>query len=211
MDSRQLKQLYIDNLKAKSGLEQHRPYLGMSGISQCPKLLYNQFTNGRGYQSIRDHWNCRIGYLWQREALDLLGAVNPKESEVIAGFDARFRGHTDWETSEGDLVEVKSVGYEKFLDVFTKRRAFRGHYDQVQMYLEHGGFNHYCHIVYVARDVPESAWSGEVIRDCGGIPVWIVSVGLNREVSDRLDAKARMILGAIDRGVAPDCICGRCR
>jgi len=210
MDSRQLKQIYIDNLKAKSGLEQHRPYLGMSGISQCPRLLYTQFTNGRGYQPIRDHWMCRIGYLWQHEALDLLGAVNPKESEIVASFDARFRGHTDWETPDGELAEIKSVSYEKFIDVFTTRRVIRSHYEQVALYIRHGGYPR-CHVMYVARDVPESAWQGDVIRDCGGIPVWVISVGPNREVADRLDEKAKMVLAAIDRGEAPHCVCGRCR
>ncbi len=210
MDSRQLKQLYIENLKAKSGLEQHRPYLGMSGISQCPRLLYNQFTNGRGYQPIQDHWHCREGYKEQAEALEMLGAINPKGVEVIAEWDARYKGHTDWETPDGDLVEIKSVYWDKFMDIVERRRAERQHYEQVQAYLRHGVWK-LAHICYKARDVPQEQWRGDTIATCGGIPVWIVSVGLNREVADRLDAKARMILGAIDRGVAPDCVCGRCR
>lgn len=210
MDSRQLKQTYIDNLKAKSGLEQHRPYLGMSGISQCPRLLYTQFLNGRGYQSLQDHWNCREGYKEQADALEMLGAVNPKEVEVVAEWDARYKGHTDWETPDGDLVEIKSVYWDKFQWVVEHRRAKREHYEQIQAYMTHGGWKH-CHLVYKARDVPTEQWKRETISICGGIPVWVISVGLNREVSDRLDTKARVVLGAIDRGEAPYCACGRCR
>ena len=206
MDSRSLKQTYIDNLKAKSGLEQHRPYLGMSGISQCPRLLYTQFTNGRGYQPIRDHWHCREGYKEQAEALEMLGGgTNLKGVEVIAEWDARYKGHTDWETPDGDLVEIKSVYWDKFMEIGERRRAERPHYEQVQAYLKHGGWK-LAHICYKARDVPKEQWKGDTIAICGGIPIWIVSVGLNREVADRLDTKARMILGAIDRGVAPDCV-----
>src|SRR5574341_1916658 len=106
MDPKDLKQIYVENLRKKSGLEQHRTYLGMSQISQCPRSLYNQFLNGRGHQSDRDHWYCREGYKEQADMLELLGAINPKETEVIAYFDARFRGHTDWEL-DGDLVEIK--------------------------------------------------------------------------------------------------------
>ncbi len=182
----------------------------MSSISQCPKLLYTQFLNGRGFQSLHDHWHCREGYKEQADVLEMLGAVNPKEVEVVAEWDSRYRGHTDWESPDGDLVEIKSVYWEKFAGIVERRRAVREHYEQVQSYLKHGGWER-CHILYKARDVPWEQWEGDTIANCGGIPVWIVSVGLNREVASRLDTKAQGILRAIDKGVAPDCVCGRCR
>jgi len=68
-----LKQQLSDALRQKSGLEQHRPYLGMSGISQCPRKLYREFLGGRKLPTDQQHWYCWTGYLHEAAIMNLLG------------------------------------------------------------------------------------------------------------------------------------------
>ena len=202
MDARLLKQRYLDNLRLRSGLDSHRPYLGMSQISNCPRQLYDRFLNGSGRLSDRAHWFCRIGYLWQREVLDMLDMpATYQETEIVAGFDARYRGHVDWELDQS-LIEVKSVSWEIFLRVAETKYPIRSHNEQVQSYLRHGNGYKSCIMVYVARDVPLGQWDG--------IPVWMLAVYPKQETQDTLDDKARRVLKAVDEGIAPQCACGRC-
>ena len=201
MDARTLKQRDLDNLRIRSGLEANRPYLGMSQISNCPRQLYDRFLRGDSHLSDRAHWFCRIGYLWQREVLSMLDMpATYKETEIVAEFDARYRGHVDWE-ADNSLVEVKSVSYEIFQRVIETKYPIRSHGEQVQSYLRHGGWKS-CLMVYVARDVPLGQWDG--------IPVWVLAVYPDLKVQDTLDDKARKVLAAVDRGEAPMCACGRC-
>lgn len=209
---------------ARSGLEQKRDYLGMSQIARCPRLLYRMLTEGRAEEELdaQQHWYCWIGYLWEKAVVGLLwdeaveNLLNPdipaqvsvmsQNVEVVAIFDQRYRGHVDFEMDVDHgvmaLVEIKSVYWGKWNRIRAQGRPELEHVAQVQAYMQHGYWNR-AFIVYVARDVPHKAWAGP--------PFWVYEVEYVRTIGKALDAKARRILAAFDRGVAPACKCGKCR
>jgi len=191
-------------LIANSGLEQHRRYIGMSGIGRCPCLLYRQYLDGRGDLTDQHHWNCWLGYLFEGGVVALLDGIfgiERRPLEIVAPFDDRFRGHIDYQTPAGDLVEIKSTSWRGFKSVIA-HGGKRAHRAQVQMYLRHGGFERGL-LVYVARDVPWDEWNG--------LPLWVVEERPDDRWADSLDRKARLILAHVDQGDGPPaCTCGRC-
>lgn len=206
-----LKDKLCQGLREKSGLEKQRNYLGMSGIGQCPRKLYSDFVEGRTGASDQQHWYCWTGYLHEAAVIKLLaeeqggGGAGEKELlrqvEVVAGYDERFRGHVDYVLSER-VIEVKSVGWEKFLKIREDGWPQYEHRCQVQMYLRHGGWARGL-VIYIARDVPH--------REFDGPPFWVFEVEPDEVLADRMDKKAKEVLAAIDRREPPACTCNWCR
>lgn len=205
MEARTLEQQLLQALRTKSGLEKKRTYLGMSGIAKCPHRLYQEFIQGRLKPRDRDHWYCWSGYLFEDAVLDLLGAKK-EEVEVVAAFDARFRGHVDHTLPEQVLLEIKSVNFEKFCRIRETRQPDEDHIAQAQMYMRHGGWEK-CLVVYIARDVPGTAWRGIIEAP----PILTLEILPDRELADLLDKKAAWILECIDEQRPPNCDCGWCR
>jgi hypothetical protein len=204
MDALALKQRLCEALVAQSGLERHRSYLGMSGIGRCARELYWRYVDGLVDMDEQHHWQSWLGYLFEGGVVKLLdnGLVVRQPVEVVADFDHRFRGHVDFVTGDGDLVEIKSVDWAGFEGV-RKYGPKRAHRAQMQMYLRHGLWS-WGFLVYVARDVPWRVWTG--------IPFWVFEVVPEPEWGKELDDKARMILGCVDDLAGPPtCECGRCR
>jgi len=126
----------------------------------------------------------------------------PTGKELVADFDERYRGHTDYELPDGTLVEIKSTRWDKFVEiVHVKPRGNFRHIAQVQAYMRHGNYSHAI-LIYVARDMPHRDWE---------FPFWCVDVPRDERLMDELDEKAKMILAAIDKGQPPDCTCRYCR
>lgn len=205
-DALEVQSLLIEWTVANSGAEDRR-YLGMSGISKCPLYLYRQMTGTRVW-TMQEHLNCYSGYLFERDVKSRLVRIGVmkfsltsqppgncgSERELIAEFDNRYRGHTDGETWEGDLVEIKSTVQPALDRIVMDSRLPSAHFSQVQTYMRHGGYERAL-VVYVARDT--GALHVEHIRF---IP----------STADRLDEKAKRILAAVDAGTPPACTCGRC-
>jgi len=186
------------HLRANSGLEQHREYLGMSAIADCPRVLYDRFVDGRSEPSDRDHLMCYVGYLFQADVtkrMTELGLFRPNsERELVAEFDSRFVGHTDGELVTGQLLEIKStdeVGFDKVKETQWLKFA---HYRQVITYMRYGGYKQAI-ILYVAR---------ESFRHLA------LRVIYNQRLAEELEEKARYVLSAIDKGEPPTCTCRRC-
>jgi len=201
MNTFELKDRLVAALREQSGLEKHRPYLGMSGIGQCPRKLYLEFVNGRPEPTDQSHWYCWTGYLHEQAIVNLLGEVPARQMEVVADFDERFRGHVDYPLGEL-VVDIKSVSWDKYGRVRANGTALAEHIKQMQMYMRHGGFARAA-LVYIARDVPHKEWAG--------LPLWVYEVEYLPDLADELDAKARAILAAVDAGRPPRCECGWCR
>lgn len=186
-----------DALDAVEDFEQ-RDYLGMSQIWKCPRVLYEQFVNGRQEPDRRGRRLCHEGYVHEADVISrLLGGglvVFHPGKEIVADFDERFRGHIDGEFEDGTLLEVKSVTTTVFAQVMERGPRLE-HLDQVRMYLKYGGYERGL-IVYKERQYGD-LWLCEVWRDEGQ--------------EARLEAKARSVLAAVDAGVAPGCECGKCR
>lgn len=203
MDATDIQQKLIDYTVTQSGAEDRR-YLGMSHIADCSRKLYDSQTGPNRPWPLEAHLRCYAGYLWERDVkarLQALGLYLPgSERELVAMFDRRFVGHTDGEISGGEsgdlhLLEIKSTHQEKLERIIADRRLPIENYQQVQVYLRHGGYS-LAYVVYVTRD------SGQI---------HVIEVRPNVRLQADLDFKARRVLAAVDAGQPPKCECGRCR
>lgn len=184
------------HLRKHSGLEVLRPYLGISQVAQCPRLAYMSFMSGNE-PSDYNHRMCYAGYLFERDVLQRMREMRLAtldRREVVAEFDDRLRGHIDGLTTWGDLLEIKSMTRSKFDLVHQQNRALHEHNDQVQLYMRYGGWR-FAWVVYVCRETFEHK---------------VVRVRYDAGRAQKLEAKARGILAAIDRGEKPECECGYC-
>lgn len=183
-----------------SGLDQHREYLGISKISQCPRAAVLEFRNGIT-ETGEAHRMCYAGYEQERAVMQLLYnagvAINsfPMSKEVVAPFDSRLRGHIDGETVDGDLLEIKSVSRFKFDKIRKDHHAKFEHFVQVQLYMRYGGWKK-SFIVYRCRETYEHV---------------VVEVPYNEGQAEKFEQKARKMLAYIDEGSLPPCECGRCK
>ena len=184
------------------GHQERRDYLGMSSIGYCARQIYNDLLHGKPDEGGRMHWYAFAGNLWEHALIRLLGyEPSTEQIEVVARFETRFRGHVDHDLSDGTLIECKSTGWKKFQQLCAG--PVPQHVDQVQMYLRHGGWDR-AFIVYAARDFNHGEWTG--------IPIRCFYIRPDRARQDYLDAKAQMILEALDcGGPPPACDCGWCR
>jgi hypothetical protein len=205
MNAFALQQKLLDYTIANSGAESRR-YLGMSHIADCSRKLFNSLTNPAPALTwpMESHLRCYAGYLWERDVkvrLQALGLYVPgSERELVADFDQRFKGHTDGEISgeqpgERHLLEVKSTTLDKLQRIMADKRLPIENYQQVQVYLRHGGYTK-AYVVYVCRDTGE---------------MHVAEVSPNGRLQADLDLKARRVLAAVDAGQSPRCECGRCR
>ena len=185
-------------IEAESGLDQHRPYLGISKIGNCPRETYNEYVNGQGAPTEAAHRFCFAGYEHERSVLSLLqrsgvGCTN-NGYEVVAPFDARLRGHIDGLTTGGELLEIKSLSRDKFDRVQADQRVINKHFAQVQLYMRYGGWR-MAYVIYRDRDTYRHM---------------VLPVPYQPGTAAHLESKAKAILAAIDAGTPPPCECGRC-
>ncbi len=177
-----------------SGYINHRGYLGMSRIAECPRALYFEVIEGKAANE-RHHLICHIGYLLERDLVSRLSALGLyRPGRELRAFDGRFIGHTDGEM-DGDLLEIKTTTQEKLNEIRRTGRIPRRHFLQVQTYMNHGGYRR-ANVVYLARDTGD---------------IWVDNIAFSKETAIRCDKKAMRILDAIDRREPPACECGRCR
>lgn len=193
-------------LERNSGYERQRNYLGMSQIANCPRLQYLEFMQGRSV-ALQNHLDCYKGHLFEMDVYQRLVAmgivehygpvndpVNPRGKELVAPFDSRFRGHTDGETVDGELLEIKSVDVMALAKLRQMGRAKYAHFLQVQAYMRYGPWAHAL-IVYVCRDSFEHL---------------VLHSARSKRHGDELEAKAIGVLEAIDAKQPPKCECDRC-
>lgn len=197
-----MKQTEIDKkvqayIQAHSGYDVKRDYLGMSGIGRCSRELYDKFFNPT-QPTDEIYRGCYLGYLWEDEMKDVLEGAGiykqNSERELIAPFDARFVGHTDGETKDGNLVEIKSVTSRALERVKQEGRIKREHFAQVQTYMRFGEYFQTL-VALVSRDPLE---------------FYFVTVPRVESVGLKMEEKARNVLAAIDAKLRPACECGYC-
>jgi hypothetical protein len=188
----------VNFIQEHSNYETSRSYLSMSKIGHCPFQQYSDFVYGMP-ASQDSHLGAFLGYSYERMVKDILiGAQVMRTAagrELKAEWDERLRGHTDGETVDGDLIEIKSVNRHRFEIIEREGRALHDHFEQVQMYMHFGKYQH-CEIVYVCRE---------------DLHIMVVHVSYQRQVAEELVSKAKYILDAIDRELPPHCNCGKCK
>jgi hypothetical protein len=184
-------------IQANSNYDTQRNYLGMSGIGKCPRQLYDNFIQP-SKPTDEMYRNCYLGYLWEDEAKDILEGAGiyktDSERELVAPFDKRFKGHTDGETPEGNLLEIKSVTAYSMERLKREARVKREHFYQVQTYMRYGDYAQAL-VAYVSRDPMEFHF---------------ISVPRVAATGEQMERKAKVVLQAIDLKERPACECGRC-
>ena len=193
MEPRELRRALEKWTEENSGFEE-RGYLGMSQIWRCPAGLYDDMVNGRRRFRGRAARMCYEGLLHERDMLERLQELDlyTPGRELVAGWDERFRGHTDGEIN-GLLLEMKSTTLERFEQIRQENRAPQRNYEQVQMYLLYGEYEKGV-VIYKCRE------TGEVRP----VMVWP-----HEPTQRRLEEKARAVLAGVDGGERPGCECGR--
>jgi hypothetical protein len=188
-------QAYINR---NSNYDTKRDYLGMSGIGRCPRQLYDNYFNPKP-PSDEHLRGCYLGYLWEDETKDILEGAKiyrpDSERELVAPFDSRFVGHTDGETTAGELLEIKSVNARGLDRVKAEGRIKRDHFYQVQTYMRYGNYRSAL-VALVCRDPMEFHF---------------VMVPAVANVGEQMERKAKAILKAIDARERPACECGYCK
>ena len=201
MNASELHATLMERYRANSLYETDRHYLGMSGAGECPRKWY--WRTVAPIASDAATWFAWAGYTWEARVLELLG-VEQQSREIVASFDGHYRGHTDHEMPDGTLVEIKSVSWERYTKLVANQEPTLRNVMQCIAYMRHGGFPHAV-LVYVARDIPPSAFSTEI-----PLPFVEFDVFNNTAMADVLDYKAKIVLTAMDRGEPPACSCGYC-
>jgi hypothetical protein len=220
MEAIELKRMFLNWALANSGAE-HRDYLGMSAIGQCPLRLYKQMVQGREW-STKDHLYCERGYAEEQRALMKLAALDgidisrlplypyaafrARLNELIAerqgclgpnrefvDFGGRFQGHSDgsW---DGDLLEIKSVTQPKLEAIRADGRLPGENYYQVQCMMHYGGYSR-AMMVYVARDTGE---------------MQMMLARRNERAGEAMRLKAATVLEAVEHKTPPECECRWC-
>lgn len=197
METNQIMTGLEKEIAKQSGLEPHRSYLGISKISDCPRRAVREYLHGMKPNETAYRMSL-AGYEHERNLLGLLvgaGIAKCEYIEVVAPFDARFKGHIDAQTIDGELIEIKSVSTIKYSEVVRTQRTLRKHFEQVQLYMRYGGWN-YCFVVYRCRE----NYMHKIIR----VPY------ISRQ-AEALEQRAKRMLEFIDNGKLPPCECGHCQ
>ena len=118
-----------------SGLDQHRDYLGISKVADCPRKTTKEFLQGIDL-SEPAYRMCYAGYHQERDVFKMLvqagvAQANSRGMEVVAPFDAQLKGHIDGLTMDGHLLEIKSITLEKYRSTLEKRRVLFKHFCQI--------------------------------------------------------------------------------
>jgi hypothetical protein len=204
MDTMTFQNKIDEHLKEHSGLDQHRDYLGISAIGKCPRQVVRDYLYGKKDLTMQAHQMCYAGYLFERDVMQRLyeiGVANipalegQQQTEVVAAFDQRLRGHVDGETVDGDLLEIKSVTRAKFEKVKATHMALTEHFAQVQLYMKYGPWKK-CWIVYVCRETMEHH---------------VTKVSYLHTQGIKYEMKAQRLLAHIDSRILPQCECQYCR
>lgn len=176
---------------------EERNYLGMSSIGSCPRRLYFEMKNGREMPGPTLKRLFHEGHLHEQDLLARLQqagyVVDLYQLELVAPFDARFRGHIDGVLA-GTLLEIKSVNDERFM-IVQDLGALAEHRAQAQIYMRYGSFADAL-IIYKQRSYGE---------------LHVVMLRHDEKESRLLEMKVQLILKAVDgKGPLPACSCGRC-
>lgn len=202
MNGADAKRMTMKWIREHSGLDNTSRYLRMSQIGRCPAYLYNLMLHGNEASSDRAHLNCFSGHAWQDQVMGILigsgvarscGKVSGYCRELVAEFDPRFKGHTDGEAVDGKLIEIKTFNADDYRRVTRTGVLPPAYAWQVQAYLRYGNYDRAL-FVCVCRDPFE--WH-------------ILDIGRLDQEGDKVEAKAKLVLAAVDRGVMPECVCGQ--
>lgn len=190
MKAAELEKDLIQWTEEYSGYDEHRNYIGLSTIADCPKEIYRRFFNPTPASrdlKLRTRYTYEIeaNMIKRLEALGLYGRVGP-----ITAYDGLVQGNPDGRILE-DLLEIKTVPLSKHIPV---GRLPIKVYWQCQAYMKYGAYPAAL-VIYLARDK-------------GWFKVFDIYPDLR--VMEMIDVKIRSLIEAVKKETPPVCECRRC-
>lgn len=188
----EIEKLLIQWSVKNSGYDEHRDYIGLSTIGDCPCLIYNRYFNRTGI-STAEHLKTRYAYEIERlikERLQQIGLYSPgKEISIHGGL---VRGHTDGKIG-GSLLEIKTLPRTEYLPTSPMHISTKIYW-QIQAYMLYGGYS-VTTLIYFARDD-------------GQFKVMVVS--RDESLQSQIDQKIVSLVEAVQKQNPPACECGKC-
>ncbi len=180
-----------------SKLDLIHKYIGMSQLHGCAQEIYKSYFFPMN-PSYNDYRNSYRGYFFEREMKKILiesGVMEQdSERELFAPNSERISGHTDGETHDGILIEIKSVSQEKFERIRNDGKLPYKIFHQCNTYMGYGNYNKCKCIVF----------------STGTFEHIILDVNFNYKIFGDAQTKANYILGCIDSEKVPHCNCRNC-
>ena len=176
-------------------LEPHRTYIGLSGIADCPRILYDKYLRSAGNS---EHGNTKLltyymGYAMEADIISRLQAIGDYQPSIeISLYDGLVKGHTDG-SFNSDLLEIKSVALTEYLP--RNGRLPDRVWWQVQAYMAYTQFTQ-TQVVYIARDYGE---------------LMVIPVRFSRAMQTKVENKIDRLVNAVRLHQRPPCECGKCR
>lgn len=190
MTAEELQQNLLDWSIKNSRYDEHRGYIGLSGIYDCSRMIFRRFFKS-SLIPVKAHLRTRYCYELEGVIKDRLKGMGVLGiGKEISAYGGKVQGHTDGEIG-GKLLEIKTVPRSEFLptDGIPRKVSW-----QVQAYMFYGQYEE-CLVLYFGRDEGQFK-TYEVPAD----------QGFGKEI----DAKVKMVLDCVTRRVSPMCDCGRC-
>jgi hypothetical protein len=191
MNSKELQKRLVDWTAKNSGHDFRRPYIGLSGIGDCERKIYDRVRNGN-HISVEEHLRTRLSYELE-EALQgrlrLLGIYAP--GETITLFDGLVQGHTDGLLDGREILEIKTVPLREFLP---GNKVPGRVYWQCQAYM-HYLKRRFCHVVYLSRDHGQ---------------VKVFGLHYDEKLGVDIQLKVGRLVDAVLGYERPVCSCGKC-
>lgn len=192
MNAIDLERILIDWTIRNSGYDEHRNYIGLSGIGDCPRIIYHRFFRETP-ASIESRLKTRLSYEIEAnliERLTLIGIYKRRKDPIMA-YDGLVQGHIEGEIS-GSLLEIKTV---PLFDYLPLRSVPRRVYWQSQAYMYYGGYPATLCIYFV--------------RDDGRFKIF--DLWPDYRIMMEIDRKIQVLINAIKKEEIPACQCGRCQ
>jgi hypothetical protein len=192
MISKELEQKLIQWSAVNSGYDEHRPYIGLSGIGDCSLVIYRRFFNQTG-ASTESRLKTRYAYEVEeniKQRLMALGLYSP--GKEISIYDGLVQGHTDGEFNR-DLLEIKTVPLTEHIP--RDNEIPRKPYWQSQAYMLYGHYTRSI-MIYFARDYG-------ILR--------VFEISRSSAMGDRISSKVDALVESVRAKVSPPCDCGRCQ
>lgn len=175
-----------------SGHENHRCYIGLSGIADCSQSIYDRYMHGQPANGIDGHLKTRISYELEADLIQRLKNIQTvKPAQEISLYDGLVRGHPDGIIGR-DLLEIKTVAEEQHFP--TEMHLPRRVYWQVQAYLHYTGLK-VAQVVYLAR---------------ANGAICVITSRYNPSLGALIVEKIEDLVVAVKEYRRPACSCGKC-
>jgi hypothetical protein len=176
-----------------SGYDEHRSYIGLSGIADCSLLIYRRFFNHTG-ASMESQLKTRYSYELEKNIQERFKGLNVySPGKEISLYDGLVKGHTDGEILN-NLLEIKTVPLFEHIPR-SAREISRKIFLQCQAYMMYGNYEQAV-VIYFARDQ-------------GLFRIFILD--RHRGTGDNIASKLDALVEFVRMEMPPPCDCGRCK